>query len=137
MRRFLIDECLSKSLVAVCKQRGMDATHVGWIGRAGMDDWALTAFAVGSNYAIVTNNRRDFLRHYSRIDVHDGLLVIVPMLEREDQLRVMRIALDHIATLDDTVNQLLEVFSDGSVRVTPWSAEDHSRAYIDAPGRTP
>ena len=62
MERLLIDECLSQGLAAVAKARGIQADHVTWLGKSGMQDWNLVPFALAHDYTIVTNNRRDFLR---------------------------------------------------------------------------
>ena len=37
--KFLIDECLHTSLVAIAQERGYQATHVNWIGLSGQADW--------------------------------------------------------------------------------------------------
>jgi predicted nuclease of predicted toxin-antitoxin system len=46
VRRLLIDECLSQSLVAIAKQRGLEADHVVWLGKSGMQDWNLVPYAI-------------------------------------------------------------------------------------------
>lgn len=137
MHQVLIEACLCLELVVAAKQRGFHADHVNWLGRSDAKDWTLTAFAVTNDYAFVTNNRRDFLREYAKVEVHDGLVVIVPMVEIPDQVRLFGIALDHIATLPDTVNKLVEVFSGGEVRVSDWSAADNSEEYRASTGREP
>jgi hypothetical protein len=133
--RLLIDECLSQSLLAVAKARGLHADHVVWLGKGGMQDWNLVPFALDHDYAFVTNNRRDFLRAYARLSAHDGLIILVPMVERDEQIRLFGLALDHVQTLSDTVNKLVEVFSDGEIRVRDWFEEDNDPAYTSTPGR--
>jgi len=124
VKRLLIDECLSQTLVAAAKSRGMEADHVVWLGKRGFQDWNLVPFAIEQNYALVTNNRQDFLREYARVALHDGLIIIVPMVSRIEQVRLFNIALDAVETLPDTVNKLVEVFADGSINVTDWPATD-------------
>jgi hypothetical protein len=40
VERLLIDECLSQALLAVAKERGLQADHVVWLGKSGMQDWS-------------------------------------------------------------------------------------------------
>ena len=135
MDRLLIDECLSQGLLAVAKTRGLHADHVVWLGKGGMQDWNLVPFALDHDYAFVTNNRRDFLREYARLSAHDGLVILVPMVERDEQIRLFGLALDWVQSLPDTVNKLVEIFSDGEIRVRDWSEQDNDPEYTAAPGR--
>ena len=137
LERLLIDECLSQSLLAVAKARGLPADHVVWLGKGGMKDWSLVSFALDNDYAFVTNNRRDFLREYARLSVHDGLIILVPLAGREEQGRLFGLVLDYLETLPDTMNTLIEIFSDGEIRMRGWSASDNDPGYASAPGRQP
>ena len=100
-----------------------------------MQDWNLAPFALDRDYAFVTNNRKDFLREYARLSAHDGLIVLVPMVERDEQIRLFGLVLDRIQALPDTVNKLVEIFSDGEIRVRDWSVDDNDAGYTAAPGR--
>lgn len=111
----------------------MQADHVVWLGKSGMQDWNLVPFALDHDYVFVTNNRRDFLREYARLAVHDGLIIVVPMVEREEQIRLFSLALDRAQSLPDTVNKLIEVFADGEVRVRDWSEQDNDPNYAVTP----
>jgi hypothetical protein len=92
-------------------------------------------FALDNDYAFVTNNRRDFLREYARLSAHDGLIILVPMVERHEQLRLFGLVLDHIQSLPDTVNKLVEIFSDGEIRVRDWSAQVNDPGHTTTAGR--
>jgi len=133
VERLLIDECLSQGLLAVAKERGLQADHVVWLGKSGMQDWNLVPFALDHDYVFVTNNRRDFLKEYARLAVHDGLIIVVPMVERDEQIRLFGLALDRAQSLPDTVNKLIEVFADGDVRVRDWSEQDNDPNYAVTP----
>ena len=135
MDRLLIDECLSQGLLAVAKARGLHADHVVWLGKSGMQDWNLVPYALYHDYALVTNNRRDFLREYARLSAHDGLIIVVPMVKREEQVRLFGLVLDRVLSMTDTVNKLVGVFSDGEVRVRDWSALGHDPDYVAVPDR--
>jgi hypothetical protein len=120
----LIDECLSPRLVGVAKRRGHQSFHVVWINREGYPDWELAALIAERGYAFVTNNRRDFLRLYASMEIHSGLIIIVPTVDREEQIRLFELALDAAEQRDSLVNLLIEVHADGTVDVRDWSKGD-------------
>jgi hypothetical protein len=105
-----------------------------WLDKSGTQDWNLVPFALDHDYAFVTNNRRDFLREYARLSAHDGLIILVPMVDRDEQIRLFGLVLDRIQSLPDTVNKLVEIFSDGEIRVRDWSALANNPGYIATPG---
>ena len=76
--RFLIDECLHESLVGVAHGAGFEATHVNHLGLSGKPDWELAARIVKDEFTFVTNNRVDFVRLFGKMEMHAGLIVIVP-----------------------------------------------------------
>ncbi|WP_292364884.1 DUF5615 family PIN-like protein [Mesorhizobium sp.] len=76
--KFLVDECLHTSLVAVAESRGHEARHVNWLGLSGETDWDLMPRILTEDFTFVTNNARDFRRLYAREEVHAGLLIVVP-----------------------------------------------------------
>ena len=78
-------------------------------------------FAVRSDFAFVTNNARDYRRLYKRVDLHPGLLIIVPQGHHDQQVALFRKLLDYLETIPDIVNQLVEIDEAGHVTVTPWS----------------
>jgi predicted nuclease of predicted toxin-antitoxin system len=124
--RFLIDECLSGALVAIAKAHGYHADYVTHLGKAGWQDWNLVRFAIANDYVIVTNDRRDFLREYAKLDVHAGLVIILPKGDRDLQVSLFQKALDVFAAgNDDLVNKLVEIARDGSVHIRDWNAGEH------------
>jgi predicted nuclease of predicted toxin-antitoxin system len=76
--RFLIDECLHESLIGVAHSAGFESTHVNHLGLSGKPDWELTERIVKDESTFVTNNRLDFVRLFSKIELHAGLVIIVP-----------------------------------------------------------
>jgi predicted nuclease of predicted toxin-antitoxin system len=132
--RFLIDECLSPALVATAKARNFEADHVTYIGKAGWQDWNLVPFAVANDYVIVTNNRRDFLKEYARLDIHGGLVILIPFVDRDRQIVLFTKALDTLASRNnDLVNTLVEVLADGTVHLSDWSSGGADTRHIDDP----
>lgn len=124
MNSFFVDECLSPVLVAVANERGFAATHVVFLDRDGTDDWIIAQLVLRRNDILVTNNAGDFLGLYARFEVHPGLIIILPNVEREEQIRLFEIALKVVEEREDIVNHVLEVDRDGSTRIIPWSALD-------------
>ena len=60
--KFLIDECLSTTLVAIAQLRGYpESTHVTWLGLRSREDWALVRRAVEDGYVLVTHDSTDFM----------------------------------------------------------------------------
>lgn len=87
------------------------------LGLAGTSDRMLSAQIIGGDFTFVTNNARDFLRLYRGVDVHAGLLVILPSARKPEQLRLFAAALDAIiAAGSDITGELVEVDRDGTVR---------------------
>jgi predicted nuclease of predicted toxin-antitoxin system len=124
----LIDECLSPELVAVALVRGLIATHVIWLDRDGSLDRELAALAAKRNYVFVTNNRRDFLRLYAALEIHNGLIIIVPSVGAEEQRRLFGLALDVAEKQDSLINLLIEIHADGTVEVRNWAKRDPTGA---------
>ncbi|MBC7504575.1 MAG: DUF5615 family PIN-like protein [Sandarakinorhabdus sp.] len=123
MVRFLIDECLTPELLAEAYARGFEAHHVDTLGLAKASDRALMVQIVGGDFTFVTNNRRDFLRLYHVIDVHAGLLTIIPSVGIECQAELFNASLDAIAAAgDDMTGEFVEVAADGTVTITRYPA---------------
>ncbi len=135
--RFLIDECLSGDLVASAKARGYEADYVPHIGKGGWQDWNLVPFAVENDYIVVTLNRRDFLKQHAALDVHPGLVILIPQAPRDKrshQTDLFERALEAFAAMnDDLVNKVMEVLEDGSVRIRDWNADEHDIGHINNP----
>lgn len=92
--KFLIDECLHTSLVAVAQDHGHDCFHVNWLGLSGETDWDLMPRIVANDFTFVTNNARDFRKLYASEELHAGLVIIVqqvlPALQRELFIAVLQ-----------------------------------------------
>lgn len=118
MKRILIDECLSPILAARGQAKGWDATHVRFIGRAGYQDYSLMDIILGGDFLFVTNNARDFIKLFSKVDLHNGLVVIIPRARLAEQIDMFEAALIFIEGLSDTVNRLIEVHSVDDIRLS-------------------
>ena len=123
MHRFLIDECCSPSLASVADKRGFEATHVAYLDRLGYPDQSHAIRATAENWIFVTNNGADTRPIYRSLDLHCGLVIILPSVRRSRQRERFAAVLDRLESMPDTVNQLIEVDANASVTVTAWPPE--------------
>ena len=107
--RFLIDECLSIDLISIASAAGHEAQHLARVGKAGWKDWNVTRYAAEGDFVLVTNNASDFRRIYATTQLHAGLIIIVPNVDRVLQCRLFRAALEALTMPDDLVNRVLEI----------------------------
>ena len=110
--RFLIDECLHESLVELARSAGFDATHVSHLGLSGAPDWALAQRTVKDEFTFVTNNRADFIHLYRKMDLHAGLVVLVPNVVPDLQRALFQAALQYSAARD-LINTVIEMRLEG------------------------
>ena len=111
--RFLIDECLTVDLISIAGQAGHEAQHVAHVGKAGRKDWNVLRYAAEGDFVLVTNNASDFRRPYATQQLHAGLVIIIPSVNRVEQQRLSRGALDELAQFGEPVNRVLEVGLEG------------------------
>ncbi|PDS41329.1 toxin-antitoxin system, toxin component, PIN family protein [Rhizobium anhuiense] len=111
--KFLIDECLHTSLVAVARERGHDCFHVNWLGLSGETDWDLMPRIIEEDFTFVTNNARDFRKLYAKEELHAGLVIIVPQVLPVLQRELFALILQDLADTQDMVNEVIEVTLDG------------------------
>lgn len=116
--KFLIDECLHTSLVAVAEARGHEARHVTWLGLRGHMDWNLMRRIVDEDFTLVTNNARDFRRLYAREPIHAGLIIIVPQSAPEKQRELFDVVLERFVANEVLVNEVIEIELDEGIPVT-------------------
>lgn len=83
--RFLIDENLSPKLVEVAWDRGYEAMHVNHLGLRTEADWELLKVVAENDWVLVTNNLVEFRGRYRQIDLHPGIIFLVPILRRPQQ----------------------------------------------------
>ena len=110
--RLLIDECLHESLVGLAHALSIDATHVNHPGLSGQPDWALARRIVKDEFTFVTNNRGDFIQLFGQMDLHPGLIVLIPNVVPALQRALLHAALQYSAG-KDLVNTVIEVSLEG------------------------
>ena len=119
--RFLVDECLHTSLVAVAEGRGHEANHVNWLGLSGETDWDLMPRIVAEDFTFVTNNARDFRKLYAREEIHAGLLVIVPQVAPDKQRELFDALLEDLGADAVMVNEVIEIaLEDGAAVISRY-----------------
>jgi hypothetical protein len=122
------------ALVSIAKSKGVNADYGPHVGKAGWQDWNIVQFALANDYVIVTNNRRHFLKEYLKQDLHGGLVIIVPSVDRDDQVRLFTTALDAAIALESSlINKVIEILEDGSVHIREWTMVDHDVNHISDP----
>lgn len=120
--RFLVDENLSPALVDPARERGFEAMHVNHLGLRTDTDWDLLRVVAEQDWVLVTNNAIEFRGRYGRIELHPGVVFLLPAVRRAQQVRLFEAALDHVRSHPDLTNRALDVALDplGHVTVTPY-----------------
>lgn len=111
--KFLIEECLHTSLVAVAQGYGHDCSHANWLGLSGEADWDLMPRIIAADFTFVTNNARDFRKLYAREELHAGLVIIVPQVLPFLRRELFALILEDLIGAEDMVNEFIEVSLDG------------------------
>jgi predicted nuclease of predicted toxin-antitoxin system len=117
--RFLIDECLHESLVRVAHAAGFEAMHVNYLGLSGQPDRALAERIVKDEFTFVTNNREDFIRLFGKVELHLGLIVLIPNVAPAQQRALFQAAIEQLAGREP-INTVIEVSLEGK---TVWCTE--------------
>ena len=110
--KFLIDECLSPTLVAIARERRYaQSTHVTWLGPRAKADWAIVRRAVEDGYVLVTNDAADFTSLLEREERHPGLVclnVAHGLMRLDVQRRLFGYALDQLGD-KEPFNEVLAI----------------------------
>ena len=134
MDNFLIDECLTTELVAEAKARGLQATHVHFLGKGGARDHTLRDLAIARNFVFVTNNRIDFLKLYISCEMHCGLIIFAHQVNLMTQKILFNNVLDMIGIwMENPVSKLIEIELSGNMHIREWSRENHDISHISNP----
>lgn len=110
--RFLIDENLSPRLVRPARERGYEAMHVNYLGLHTEEDWNLLRVIKEGDWVLVTNNAIEFRGRYRRIEIHPGVIFLVPSVRGQEQVRLFEAALDRVQLLPELVNRAIDVTLD-------------------------
>ncbi len=120
--RFLVDENLSVLLPETAHARGYEATHINHHGLHQSKDWDILKVVEEEYWTLVTNNAIEFRGRFQRIEVHPGVVFLIPAVPRTLQIELFSAALDVIDGLSDMVNTALDVtYSENQVRVNRYA----------------
>lgn len=113
--RFLIDECVSPTLVSEAHRRGHTAWHVNQRKLDATPDPIIFKACLKEDLILVTNNAVDFLKLYGGVDLHPGLVVLLPSVKMHEQQGLFARAIEWIEPRGELVNMLLTINVDGSL----------------------
>jgi predicted nuclease of predicted toxin-antitoxin system len=83
MARFYADEQFPRRIVEVLQSLGHDVLTVQAAANRGLPDDAVLAFATQANQAVLTFNRRHFIRLHNQQPEHAGIIVCKDDSDRE------------------------------------------------------
>jgi predicted nuclease of predicted toxin-antitoxin system len=116
--KLLLDENISPKVAEwLAREDGIDACHVRDRGMLAATDHEVLERAFAEDRILVTANVGDFLKLARARDVHPGIVLLDGDLLRDDQLRLVRVALAELARIGDITNKVLHVAEDGSTSV--------------------
>lgn len=117
--RFLVDENLSVKLPEVAHKRGFEATHVIYLGLGEWKDWNILELVERDDWGLVTNNAVEFRSRYRAIEIHPGVIFLLPSVRRAQQILLFEAALDEVSLNPDLTNDALDVelFDDARIVV--------------------
>lgn len=118
--KFLIDECLSPQLAGVAREQNCLGMHVNWYKRSGYPDHAHAAFAIGEGSIFVTNNGADYKPIYKALDIHPGLVVILPVVRGPIQADLFEKVVRRLLEMPDTINKLVEIDEAGNITISEF-----------------
>lgn len=107
--RFLVDENLSVLLPEIAHARGYEATHINHYGLRKSKDWDILTIVAEEDWILVTNNAFEFRGRYQRLEIHPGVVFLIPSVPRLQQVELFSAALDAIGKSPEMVNIALDV----------------------------
>lgn len=119
--RFLVDENLSVVLPETAHARGYEATHVNHYGLHQAKDWDILQIVEAEDWVLVTSNVIEFRGRFRNMEMHPGVIFIVPVVPRAQQIELFSAALDSIADFPEMVNIAVEVaYAGDRIRVNRY-----------------
>jgi predicted nuclease of predicted toxin-antitoxin system len=116
--RFLVDENLSILLPEAAHARGYEAVHVNHYGLHQSKDWDILKVIEEQDWILVTNNVLEFRGRFRRLELHPGVVFLLPNVPRVKQIELFNAALDVIADYPEMVNIAVDVaYEDGDIRI--------------------
>jgi predicted nuclease of predicted toxin-antitoxin system len=104
-----VDENLSVLLSEVAHARGYEATHINHYGLRKSKDWDILKVVAEEDWILVTNNAFEFRGRYQKLQIHPGVVFLIPNVLRLQQIELFSAALDAITEFPDMVNTALDI----------------------------
>jgi predicted nuclease of predicted toxin-antitoxin system len=104
-----VDENLSILLPEVAHARGYEATHINHYGLRKSKDWDILKVVAEEDWILITNNAFEFRGRYQKLEIHPGVVFLIPNVPRMQQIELFSAALDAIAEFPDVVNTAIDV----------------------------
>ncbi len=120
--RFLVDENLSVLLPKTAQARGYEATHINHYGLRQAKDWDILKVVAEEDWVLVTNNAIEFRGRFQNLEVHPGVVFLIPAVARAQQIELFCAALDVIDQFPEMMNIALDVtYAEGQIRVNRYA----------------
>ena len=115
--KLLLDENLSPRVAEILRaEDGLDAIHIRDRGPLEANDHEVLARAYTEDRVLATKNVGDFVKLARARELHPGIVLLEDGdLARDEQLRVLRVAIAALQGEQDLVNRVLRVWADGTV----------------------
>ena len=92
--------------------------HVNHLGLRTETDWDLLKIIAEQDWVLVTNNAIEFRGRYGTVEVHPGVIFLLPAVRRLKQVQLFEAALNFAQTLPDMINRALDVTFDPNGNAT-------------------
>ena len=113
--KLLLDENLSPWVAQQLRDEGVDAVHVNERNLSGATDTQVFARAYQEDRVLVTSNVADFEKLCRSIEAHAGVVLLEEGdLLRNEQLSILREAVQLVAAEQDMVNRVLKISANGT-----------------------
>src|SRR5262249_2154890 len=114
--KLLLDENISPKVGEQLRRDGVDAIGVRDRGLLEAEDHVVLKKALAEERILVTKNVGDFEKLACAYAIHAGIVFLEDGdMDRDEQLRVIRLVVNHLKEETDFVNRILRVATDGAM----------------------
>lgn len=88
---------------------------------AGKKDWELREYCFEHSLTLVTNNGKDFTKLLGEVELHPGLVIILPNVRPGEQVELFDAILEYLEerSIDYLTNTVVEVDEEATVETYP------------------
>ncbi len=114
--KLLLDENISPKVGEQLRTDGVDAVGVRDRGLLQAEDHVVLERAFAEERVLVTKNIDHFEKLATAREIHAGIIFLEDAaMNRDEQLRVIRLVVNHLKEEPDLVNRILRVATDGAM----------------------